>query len=133
MGDIMNGYMFDLNRVISTEKLTNPRRYPTVERKDDTSFDTILKQKMGEIENINFSKHAKERIQERNIDFDKVDMTKIDKAFELAEKKDINDSLILLNDTILIVNVPSRTVITVVDGKNIKQNVFTNIDGAVIV
>ena len=54
-------------------------------------------------------------------------------AVDLARERAIEDSLVILGDLALIINVPSRTVITAMDGQNMKQNVFTNIDGAVIV
>jgi flagellar operon protein len=51
---------------------------------------------------------------------------------EKARAKGVKDSLIVMGDLALIVNVPSKTVVTAVDGENLKENIFTNIDGAVI-
>ncbi|CUS89685.1 flagellar operon protein [Candidatus Kryptonium thompsonii] len=50
-----------------------------------------------------------------------------------AEQKNTRDVLILLRDIAFIVNVKNRTVITVVDSDSLKEHVFTNIDGAVII
>ena len=50
-----------------------------------------------------------------------------------AAQKGSQDSLILMNDTALVVSVKNRTVVTAMDGASMKDNVFTNIDSAVIV
>jgi hypothetical protein len=39
----------------------------------------------------------------------------------------------LLGGTALIVNIPNRTVVTALDGASMKDNVFTQIDSAVII
>ncbi len=129
----MNDYKVDLKKPITTGKLLNPHINLKLEKKDANKFEVILKQTIENKDSIIFSKHAKERIEARKINFEKSDIAKIYRAFELAEEKGVEDSLVLLNDIALIVNVPSKTVITAIDGQNIKQNVFTNIDGAVIV
>ena len=49
-----------------------------------------------------------------------------------AKEKGINESLVLVDSLAFIVNVPSRTVVTAMDQTETKSNVFTNIDGAVI-
>ena len=42
------------------------------------------------------------------------------------------ESLVMLDDTALVVSVKNDTVVTVVDREQLKNNVFTNIDSAVI-
>jgi flagellar operon protein len=49
-----------------------------------------------------------------------------------AEEKGARDSLVLLRDMAFIVSVSNRTVVTAMDGERLKENVFTNIDSAVI-
>jgi len=39
---------------------------------------------------------------------------------------------VLLRDVAFIVSVKNKTVVTAVDGESMKENVFTNIDSAVI-
>jgi flagellar operon protein len=81
---------------------------------------------------LKFSAHAQTRIQSRQIQLGTDEMTRIDNAVQKAAGKGSRESLILLDQTALVVSVPNRTVITVVDKDNLKQNVFTNIDSAVI-
>ena len=54
-------------------------------------------------------------------------------AVNKAEAKGAKESLILMDQLALVVSVKNRTVITAVDGASLKDNVFTNIDSAVIV
>jgi flagellar operon protein len=95
------------------------------------NFSNIL----NEIENNNkvkFSKHAKERIESRKIDFNKEEINKIENALHKAKQKGIKDSLILMNKKAVIANVASKTIITVTTENDLTDNIFTNIDGAVI-
>jgi flagellar operon protein len=82
---------------------------------------------------IKFSNHAVERMQTRGVRFSPEDLKKIESAVEKAAAKGSKDSLVLMNDTALIVSVKNNTVVTVVDKNSLKENVFTNIDSTVVV
>ena len=82
---------------------------------------------------LKFSAHARERLQSRHISLDEGDLARIRGAVDKAAAKGARSSLLVMNDVALIVSVTNRTVITAVDGQNLKENVFTNIDSAVIV
>ena len=61
-------------------------------------------------------------------------MNQLKSAVDKAAQKGARESLILMNnDLALVVSVTNRTVITAMDGSSIRDNVFTNIDSAVIV
>ncbi len=94
------------------------------------SFGQVLSQ---ELSGVKFSQHAIQRLSSRNIQLDGSDLAKISGAVDKAAQKGARDSLILMNDLALVVSVKNRTVITAMDGANIRDNVFTNIDSAVIV
>ncbi|MFF2089014.1 TIGR02530 family flagellar biosynthesis protein [Paenibacillus sp. NPDC058174] len=81
---------------------------------------------------LNFSHHAEVRMKQRGIQLQPESLTKILNAVEEAESKGAVDSLIVMKDIAMIVNVPSRTVVTAMDGKQLHSNVFTQIDSAVI-
>lgn len=81
---------------------------------------------------VQFSKHAKERMNARNINLSDADLNKLNEAVTKASKKGAKESLIMFSHAAFIVNVPNQTVITAVDAENMKENVFTNIDSAVI-
>lgn len=82
---------------------------------------------------LQFSRHARERMLERNIHLGREELDRISRGVEKAAAKGARDSLLLLDELALVVSVRNRTVVTAVDGQHLKENVFTNIDSAVIV
>lgn len=96
------------------------------------SFQDLLQQQLSD-QQLRFSKHATQRLESRNIALSQHDIARLNQAVEQAAQKGGRDSLILMNRTAFLVNVPNRTVVTAVDGESMKGNVFTNIDSAVIV
>lgn len=84
-------------------------------------------------EGLKFSAHALQRLRERQIQFDPEMMTKMNDAINKADAKGVQDTLVLTDKAALIVSVPNRTVVTAMDKNNLNGNVFTNIDGAVII
>ncbi|GGJ22233.1 TIGR02530 family flagellar biosynthesis protein [Paenibacillus hunanensis] len=91
-------------------------------------FKAILDQNL-----LKFSNHASKRLEQRGIQFSTEQMTSLNQAIDKAAAKGSKDSLILMqNNVALIVNVPNRTVVTAMDGNSMKDNVFTQIDSAVI-
>lgn len=93
-----------------------------------SNFDEIFQ---GELEKIKFSSHALKRLETRNINIGNAELSKLQNALEKAESKGSRDSLIMMDDTAFIVNIPNRTIITALDVKESKENVFTNIDSVV--
>ncbi len=81
---------------------------------------------------IHFSKHAAGRIEDRELFFSTEEIVRLKKALQRAEQKGVRDALILIDDKAIIANVKSRTVITTFKEMQMKENVVTNIDGAVI-
>jgi flagellar operon protein len=96
-------------------------------------FNSVLQERINEIAGLKFSKHAEQRLQARNISLTQTQKTKMNEAVSKAESKGVKDSLVLMDNLAFVVNVKSRTVITAVSSNELKENVFTNIDGAVIV
>ncbi len=82
---------------------------------------------------LKFSAHATQRLRERQIQFDPETMSRMNDAISKADAKGLQDTLLLTNQAALIVNVPNRTVVTAMDREKLIGNVFTNIDGAVII
>ncbi len=82
---------------------------------------------------LKFSAHASQRMQDRKIALDSQTMLRVNEAIDKAAAKGVEDTLVLTSGAAFIVNVPNRTVVTVMDRAAMNGNVFTNIDGAVIV
>ena len=80
---------------------------------------------------LKFSKHAELRMQARNISLSQVQKDKMLDAVNKAGDKGVKDSLVLMDNVAFVVNVKNKTVITAVNSNELKENVFTNIDGAV--
>ena len=95
----------------------------------ENAFENVLQE---QLRGVTFSKHAQERLDSRQIRLNDTDMTSLQRAVTRADEKGAKDSLVLLRDLAFIVNVKNRTVVTAVDGEHLKDNVFTNIDSAVI-
>jgi len=82
---------------------------------------------------LKFSAHASQRLTDRKIALDSATLQRVNDAVDKAEAKGVEDTLVLTKDAALIVSVKNRTVITAMDRGSLNGNVFTNIDGAVIV
>lgn len=96
------------------------------------SFQSILeKQKLTDNDELKFTKHANDRLAERNIDLSDSQLERLELGARKASEKGINESLVMVDDVSFIVNVRNNTVITAVD--NGGDKIFTNIDGAVII
>lgn len=99
----------------------------TVDTKNN--FADLLHQ---EIADVKFSQHALERLKSRNLQFDQKDLIKLNEAVDKIAQKGAKESLVYINHVALVVSVKNRTVITAMDGTSAKDNIFTNIDSAVI-
>lgn len=122
-----------VNQFSSIEQLTDQylsKNKTANSSNDGLSFEEILKQKQQT--GLKFSKHASARLDQRNINLSKDQSLRLEKGVSAAENKGVNESLVLVDDLAFIVNVPNRTVVTAMDQAETNSNVFTNIDGAVI-
>lgn len=104
---------------------------PAVQQNKD--FESVLQKSISEKEGLKFSKHAELRLQARNINLTEAQKEKMNAAVKKAEAKGVKDSLVLMDNLAFVVNIRNKTVITAANNNELKDNVFTNIDGAVIV
>ena len=100
------------------------------------SFQDILKGKVDEAGeeriSLKFSKHAAGRLEDRNIRMTDSQLERLTEGTVRAQMKGIRDSLVMVDSLAFIVNVPNQTVVTAMDQTETNDNIFTNIDGAVI-
>jgi flagellar operon protein len=96
-------------------------------------FDAFLQSTVDRGQGLKFSAHAKERLSLRNINLSADDLSRMNDAVNKAAAKGARQSLLVMENQAFIVSVPNRTVITALDNNSMKENVFTNIDSAVIV
>ncbi len=81
---------------------------------------------------IKFSGHAQTRLASRQITLSDSDVARLGQAMTKAATKGAKDSLLLMDRTAFVVSVANRTVITAVASDALKENIFTNIDSAMI-
>lgn len=94
-----------------------------------TRFQDVFEQEIGKLK---FSAHAQSRLNSRDIVLSEEDIGRIETAVAKAEAKGSNESLVLLRDMAFIVSVGNKTVITAMQNDGAEQQIFTNIDSAVM-
>lgn len=116
-----------INQVIEKGKTTAKKQV----QNDSSDFSAILSNKLNEAKEVKMSKHAELRLQSRNIKLDENQVERLKSAVDKASTKGVRDTLVVMDDIAFVVNVNARTVITAVNQNELKENVFTKIDGAV--
>lgn len=132
MKAIDNNYPSIEQVVGNINNLNSARKAPDVQ---GASFADIFKQKQItdiSASDVKFSKHAALRLDNRNIELSSEQLLRLNEGAQKANAKGINESLVLVDELAFIVNIKNNTVITAMDQNEARENVFTNIDGAVI-
>lgn len=101
------------------------------------SFEDMLRQQWQireeSREGLRFSKHADERLRQRNITLSQEQLKRLEDGAQKANEKGIRESLVIMDSLSFIVNTKSNTVITAMEQSTDTDNIYTNIDGAVII
>jgi flagellar operon protein len=113
------------NTIVPDNRIQNQTVREYRDNQSVNSFQDILESK------IIFSKHANMRLTSREINLSDDQIKRVSDGVSKAGKKGISESLVLVDNVALVVNIKNRLVITAMGGEN--DNIFTNIDGAVIV
>lgn len=85
------------------------------------------------VQGVKFSQHAQDRLKARNITFSANELATLEGAVNSVAQKGGKESLVMMGDAALVVSVKNRTVVTAMDRSQMKGNVFTNIDSAIII
>ena len=93
----------------------------------------MLRDKLNQEGSVRFSRHAAERIAQRGADISEGLLENLNKAVETARDKGARDTVIISRDDVFIVNIPHNVVVTMVPYQEMKENIFTNIDSAVLI
>ena len=130
---------FNKTGFTSIEQVTGQylNKTPNFNRSDNSvSFEDILKQQFdakANVSELKFSKHASQRLNDRNISLSDEQLMRLQKGAELSNEKGIKESLVVMDEFAFIVNTQNNTVITAMEQEKQGENIFTNIDGAVFV
>lgn len=115
---------------LANQYLNNSRKTVKAAQENLVSFQEILQSKGNE--QLKFSKHATVRLADRGIELTDAQLERLNDGAQKAGQKGIRDSLVIVDNLAFIVNVPNKTVVTAMDSRETEENVFTNINGAVI-
>lgn len=97
------------------------------------AFRQFLDESLRTSSGMKFSAHALKRLESRGIALAPSDLAALEQAVSRAAAKGAKDSLLLAPQYAVLVNIPSRTVITAFDQSALNENVVTNIDSAVFI
>lgn len=97
-----------------------------------TSFAQQMLSRQQKNQPVAFSKHARERAEQRGIQVDEQLVSQLTDTVEKAQAKGATNILAFDTTRAFIINVPNGRVITAMSPDEMKENIFTNIDGAVI-
>lgn len=97
--------------------------------KATTPFKNIL----SAYENIKLSKHAKQRLNERDIHINSKQWKEISLKMQEAKQKGVTDSLVVMNHATLLVSTKNNTVVTAMNHEEATSRIFTNINGTILI
>ncbi|QUI23231.1 hypothetical protein HZI73_13445 [Vallitalea pronyensis] len=105
---------------------------PKSTSKKAEAFNQVLQEQLQKRQEVSFSKHANTRLHARNIQLSNDQLKRINEGIHQADVKGIKESLVLIDDVALVINVKNKVVVTAMEKSEQDNKVFTNIDGAVI-
>ncbi len=101
-----------------------------------SAFGAMLRSQMDAkargAQTVNFSKHALARAEERGIELTPSLMERLSNSVEKAQEKGATNILAFDDSRAFIINIPYGRVITTMSQEEMRENIFTNIDGAVL-
>ncbi|TGB04802.1 TIGR02530 family flagellar biosynthesis protein [Halobacillus salinus] len=106
-----------------------PPSKKTAETKQaQASFKTVFEQ----ANELKVSKHAAQRLNERNIQIDDKQWEKISNKMTEAKQKGITDSLVITDQAALVVSTKNHAVVTAMGRQEANAKIFTNINGTIL-
>ncbi len=138
---LINEYLQMRNVSVTTGNVTgftagNAKDGTTLKTPENSGFAKELQSQLKNAEanqGVEFSRHAMERISERQINLNSGDtLERLNRAVELAGEKGSNDALVMIDSNAFIVSVKNNKVITTLSADDMQGNIFTNIDSTVI-
>lgn len=112
--------------------LPNKTKQAAMPKTNGQSFASVLEQLSNE-QTLKVSKHANERMQLRDITITDQEWALINEKVSEAKAKGVNQPLVLLDQAALVVSAKNKTVITALDRNEAKHQLFTNIDGTIVI
>lgn len=121
-----------INKVVQPSRINANVNNVNARLNANIDFSKVLEEVQAK-KDLKISAHAMDRLRERNITLTDSDISNLKSAVENIRSKGGREALILYNNVAYITSIKNSTIITAVDSNSLKENVFTNIDSAVIV
>ena len=114
-------------------QLHQPMPLPKVNKQQTSDTGSIsFKDVLADATQVKLSKHAGERLQQRNIVISQAQWDRLSEKIQEAKQKGITDSLVLLPDAALLVSTKNNTVITAMNRNEASSKIFSNINGTIL-
>ncbi|MFI3173906.1 MAG: TIGR02530 family flagellar biosynthesis protein [Bacillota bacterium] len=119
-----------MNGSNQTTKTLDPRQL---------NFESMMNQKLAEQQaktsqgELSISKHATTRMEQRGMEMSTELMFSLNEAMDKVRMKGARDTVMIAEQGAFIVNVPNNVIVTAITKEELKENVFTNIDSAVLI
>ncbi len=103
------------------------------------NFESLMNQKLVEQQTtmpqgeLSISKHATARMEQRGMEMSTELMLSLNNAMDKVRTKGARDTVMIAEQGAFIVNVPNNVIVTAITKEELKENVFTNIDSAVLI
>lgn len=94
---------------------------------------TNFKDVLSGVQDIKVSKHAQQRLIERNIQINDGQWSAVKEKMNEARAKGVTDSLVLMNHAALLVSTKNNTVVTAMNREEANSKIFTNINGTILI
>lgn len=122
-----------MNKITIQHVPFHPTLTPKQSVKESQSKSSFLEHlQQAKQQELKISRHASERMQERNIEISKGEWQLVTNKVMEARDKGVKQPLVLLDQAALIVSAKNATVITAMDRQEAKSQLFTNIDGTIV-
>lgn len=118
---------------LQPKKVDNQNNQQKVNNGNVQDFKKILNEKLITNKGVNFSAHAMQRIEQRDMNLTTEHMSRLDRGVENLQLKGSQNSLVLMDNNAFIVSVKNKTVVTAIENVEAINNVYTNIDSVAIV
>lgn len=120
IGGILNSHELQIRHTAGIRKETG-----------HSEFAQELSLREKQASQVQFSRHASQRMEQRGITLSSESLRKLDQAVATAREKGSRDTVVISRQGAFIVNVPNNIVITTIQEQDMKNSIFTNIDSAV--
>lgn len=115
-----------------SQKINTVSKNNKIETSQTNSFASTLQEALQQSDKLIVSKHAQMRLQERGIVIDDAGWNSISERVNESKQKGVKEALVLLKDAALIVSAKNNTVITAMNRDEAKSQIFTNINGTIL-